>query len=123
MYIAVIAYTPKPLPYLESLLPKEHEMDAQDDQEEPAQKRLRAQKDAAEKEAQKAQQDSAAPEGALDISGPQQLANQQQGQNAQNNANKTGDSNDAVDNDSQIDNPYLREIKMPKFKVSKKSKY
>ena len=56
-----------------------------------------------------------------DVAAQQQLANQM-GQNP-GTSNKGGENTESTDTDTQIDNPYLRPIKMPKFKLGKKSKY
>ena len=105
--VSVIACKPKPLPYLDALLPKDHDLDAQEDTE-----------DQKKKQAEMAAQGSMEPTVDVGTSLQQDITSQTPSNKGQENLNDS-----VTDQDGLIDNPYLREIKMPKFKVNKKSKY
>jgi hypothetical protein len=101
--IVVIANKPKPLPYLEALLPKDHELDLseQDDDD----KRLNQQHGDNVQESLKTSTNV--------TSSPS--AHVKQEPTVNNNAN-----GDTADSEAPIDNPYLRPIVMPKLKGGSK---
>lgn len=109
----LIACKPKHLPYLDALLPKDQDLDAQEEQEDPAAKKSKKEQ---EKESEKP---------------PPVQTQESQDTSSQNistaKSPTTGDQNNSnvenTDNENQIDNPYLRPIKMPsKLKGKSKSK-
>ena len=104
LFLAVIACKPKQLPYLEALLPKHLDLESLDDPE----------------DMKKPNESVQAPPG---TSGDKEGNQDPSGGNQANYVQlPTGQEVIDVDNENAIDNPYLRPIKMPKFKT-KKGKY
>ena len=102
----MIANKLKPLPYLEALLQKDE--DAESEELEGDEKRLKQQQQQQQTESHKSDlMQTSLPSGSIQQQKPADLSA----------------SYDTFDSDSMIDNPYLRPIVMPKLKVgSRKSR-
>jgi len=98
--ISVIAHKPSPLPYLEALLSKDEEVVADEEDEKCTQTQSDSPK--------RAEQKSIAEQSDLNTS--------QDSVTSKHSLDGTTKGSSDLDAENQIDNPYLRTIKMPKFK-------
>jgi len=97
----VIANKPKPLPYLDALLPKDYELDSDEEDED---KRFKRQHERRVKTSDSHTADT-----------PLVSTEQSSGLSVK---SEHPSSTDAVDSENKIDNPFLRPIVMPKLKNS-----
>lgn len=104
LLFTVIANKPKPLPYLDALLPKDYELDSEQDEE----KRIK-QQERQEKMHDAQKMETSVTSAATASSSPGRVVKQEQNASAE-----PGDS------DVKVDNPYLRAIVMPKLKTGSK---
>jgi hypothetical protein len=100
---AVIANKPKPLPYLDALLPKDYELESEQDDDKRIKHQERREK---VRDSQKTETPVTAASAGMS---PGRSGKQEQNASA-----------DPVDSDIKVDNPYLRAIVMPKLKTASK---
>ena len=118
LYLSVIASKPCELPYIDALLPKDEDLEAQEleDKKLNEQKQLKLQQKQQEEEAKEKEKDNeknAEKDESKKEDDENKYPTKEEG---------SGQGQNEGEGESTIDNPYLRPIKMPRLKGGKSTK-
>ena len=115
-FILVIACKPSELPYIDALLPKDEDLEAQEMEEKKLNQQKQEQKQQLEESKEKDKDKDS------DKSAENEQSKKEDDENKEKSPSKEEGQGQNEEGESSIDNPYLRPIKMPRLKGGKSTK-